>query len=187
MFDLHLLFVGMVGTTIIPETVKFTTTNKVGMYPCPISVTLGDHGELFILCGEEKQRKIYQIRLHNPITSITPVKSPPIIGNHIAYYDGTLLFCGSDGSIQLHQVKEKRSVLKCKSKKDLVDLAATYGLYLDHNNSLKSLGGQCQAYLTNKENEYNSEGTCLYIRYFCDHVLLCLKNSTARLFLFLHY
>ena len=32
--------IGYVGHTVIPETIKFTNKDKVGMYPCPISITV---------------------------------------------------------------------------------------------------------------------------------------------------
>ena len=34
--------IGYVGYTVIPKTIKFTDKNKVGMYPCPIGITVDE-------------------------------------------------------------------------------------------------------------------------------------------------
>ena len=68
----YLQNIGYVVHTLIPETTKFTVNNKVGMYPCPLSVCMGPYGYIFVLThGTGKSKtSIYKVKLHNPIDSI---------------------------------------------------------------------------------------------------------------------
>ena len=65
----HLETLSFVGHTIIPETTKFTEKNKAGMYPNPVSVTVGPFGYLFMSTYESASdvSKVYKIQLHNPV------------------------------------------------------------------------------------------------------------------------
>ena len=64
---------GFVGHTIIPESVRFTKSNKIGMYPCPISIPVGPFGYLIFLClnTQSESSILYIAQLHNPIIKRT--------------------------------------------------------------------------------------------------------------------
>ena len=82
--------IGYVGHTVIPETIKFTDKNKVGMYPCPISVTVNEQRFLFtvneqrffITVNEQRfsldtktgKSKLYKAQLHNPVQKIDAIE-----------------------------------------------------------------------------------------------------------------
>ena len=152
----------MVGTTIIPETVKFTLNNKVGMYKYPKCIAVGNYGFFYLLCGEQDQKnKIYEIQLHNPITKITCVMEN-IFETQMVYFNGTLLLCGSNGTIKAIQVREKKSLLKYSNKKDLVKAAAEYGLQLDLNSTLMLLKDRCVQFLDDIKDKYTLKGMHFY-------------------------
>lgn len=92
--------------TIIPETDRFTDNNKVGMYPHPISVSVGPYGSIFFLTeGEDDGQKtssLYTAQLHNPVKNITLVKKGILSAKEVNYCEsGSLVYLvGNDSPIQ---------------------------------------------------------------------------------------
>ena len=46
----YLKGLGPVSHTLIPERLRFTEGNKPGMFPNPVSVTIGNYGTILFLC-----------------------------------------------------------------------------------------------------------------------------------------
>ena len=62
--------------TLIPESAKFVQTNKIEMFPGPLSLSLGPYGFPFILTYDftTQTSMIFKIKLHNPIEKIELIK-----------------------------------------------------------------------------------------------------------------
>ena len=63
--------------TLIPESTKFVQTNKIGMFPCPLSLSLGPCGFPFMLIYDftTQTSKIFKVKLNSPIEKIQFIKS----------------------------------------------------------------------------------------------------------------
>ena len=62
--------------TLIPESAKFVQTNKIGMFPGPLSLSLSPYGFPFIPTYDftTQTSMIFKIKLHNPIEKNELVK-----------------------------------------------------------------------------------------------------------------
>ena len=69
--------IGYVGHTDIPEMIKFTDKNKVGMYPCPINITVDEQCFLSFLSLDTKagKTKLYKAQLHNLVQKMMLLKN----------------------------------------------------------------------------------------------------------------
>ena len=84
---------GYICHTIIPETVRFTTSNCLNTYPNIINICVGPHG--FYNHNEtRKLSNIYKVKLHNPVQDITIVRSN-VKGAEIHCHEGLLYFKGN--------------------------------------------------------------------------------------------
>ena len=63
---------GFVTHTIVPEMVRFTSTNRINTYKNITSVAVGPHGLILFLCYDDQKKvyKLYKSKLHNPIQDI---------------------------------------------------------------------------------------------------------------------
>ena len=68
--------IGYVGHTVIPETIKFTDKSKVGIYPCPIIITVDEQRFLYFLSLDTKtgKSKLYKAQLNNQIQKIDNIE-----------------------------------------------------------------------------------------------------------------
>lgn len=72
----HMKEIGFVVHTLIPKSTKFVQTNKIGMFPGPLSLSLSPYGFPFILTYDftTQTSMIFKIKLHNPIEKNELVK-----------------------------------------------------------------------------------------------------------------
>ena len=54
---------------MVPEKYRFTETNKIGMYPHPVAITLGRQGKLLFIDVNSLQNtsRLVEADLHNPV------------------------------------------------------------------------------------------------------------------------
>ena len=58
----------LVVHTLMPEKYRFWKSNAAGLYPHPITITTGPIGKLFVIDhDQEKQCRLLELRLHNPV------------------------------------------------------------------------------------------------------------------------
>ena len=81
--------------TPIPESTKIVQTNKIGMSPGPLSLSLSLNRCLFMLNfhSTSQTSKIFKIKLHNPIEKIELIK-PQVTANSIFYGKNYLHYGG---------------------------------------------------------------------------------------------
>ena len=87
--------IGYVGHTVIPETIKFTDKNKVGMYPCVISITVDEQCFLYFLSFDTKtgKSKLYKAQLHDPVQKIDAIEKD-LTARQVFYSNDRLFLCG---------------------------------------------------------------------------------------------
>lgn len=94
-----------VSHTIIPETDHFTELNRVGMYPHPISITMGPYGSLLFLTlnQETGTSNLYMAQLPNPIQKVEVLKKA--VAAKEVHYDNNVVFpAGNHGPIAFHEL-----------------------------------------------------------------------------------
>ena len=98
--------IGSVGHTVILETIKFTDRNKVGMYPCPISVTVDEQCFLYFLSLDTKtgKSKLNKAQLHNPVQKIDGTEID-LTARQVFYSNDHLLLCGFDTDMSFVKLK----------------------------------------------------------------------------------
>ena len=71
-FIKHKKEIGFVVHTLIPKSTKFVQTNKIGMFPGPLSFPFGPYGFLFVLTYDSTTQtsEIFKTKLHNSIEKI---------------------------------------------------------------------------------------------------------------------
>ena len=117
--------------TIIPETDRFTDNNKVGMYPRPISVSVGPYGSIFFLTEIEddgqKTSNLYTAQLHNPVKNITLVKKGILSAKEVNCCEsGSFVYLvGKDSPIQFVECEKgavEVSLNKLRTHAELDDM-----------------------------------------------------------------
>ena len=98
----HIKSIGYICHTIIPETVRFTTSNCLNTYLNIVNIYVERHGYLFFLT-DNKTRKLYNIckvKLHNPVQDIRLVCSS-IKGTEIYFHERLLYFTGNSSPLSI--------------------------------------------------------------------------------------
>ena len=110
--------IGYVGHTVIPKSIKFSDKNKVGMYPCPISITVDEQCFLYFLSLDTKtgKSKLYKTQLHNPVQKTDAIEKD-LTARQVFYSNDHLFLCGFGTDISF--VKLKHYSLRTFSSKKL--------------------------------------------------------------------
>ena len=92
----YISYLGYVCHTIVPETVRFTATDRVGAFPHITSIATGPAGWLLFLSynAEKRTSKLYKAKLHNPVQVIELI-SGDIKGTRIYYFNGIIFITGN--------------------------------------------------------------------------------------------
>ena len=103
--------------TLIPKSTKFVQTNKIGMFPGPLSFPFGPYGFLFVLTYDSTTQtsEIFKTKLHNSIEKIELIQSE-LTANSIFYGNNYLYYCGEGKPISYISFHTK-SISKMNSKK----------------------------------------------------------------------
>ncbi|CAB3990306.1 Hypothetical predicted protein [Paramuricea clavata] len=128
----YLSNVGLVSTTIIPETSKFTIDNRPGMYPRPISVAIGSYGWIYVLYNYDEVNGLSDLlkaRLHSPVDKVKIVNKQ-VKATSVHFAEGVVYLCGDNSPIT---VVDENSVLaldvgKIKTGPVAKQALQTYGL-----------------------------------------------------------
>ena len=125
----HMKETGFVVHTLVPESTTFIQANKIGMFPGPLSLSLGPYGFLFMLTYDSATQtcKIF-IKLHNSIEKIELIKSE-VTANSIFNGNNYLYYCGEGTPISYISFHTK-SISKMNSKNELCQFACQIGLNL---------------------------------------------------------
>ena len=114
---------GHVCHTLIPELVKFTEKNKVGMHANPIDIKMGPLGHMIFLTlnRELKLSNLYIAQLHNPVSKIDLLKED-IKAKEIHYSEGISFYMENGTNISYHLLPEKNVKLNLKKLEKNVKL-----------------------------------------------------------------
>ena len=98
--------IGYVGHTVIPKSIKFSDKNKVGMYPCPISITVDEQCFLYFLSLDTKtgKSKLYKAQVHNPVQKIDAIEKD-LTARQVFYSNDHLFLCGFVTDISFVKLK----------------------------------------------------------------------------------
>lgn len=151
--------------TLIPDKFRPTDSNKVGMYPHPISVCLGPKGKFFFLDYSplKRETRLCLADMHNPVR-VSVVKSRLQEAKSMVYLSSkgiALVVEREEKTIAVVEI-EKKVALKpstLKTKKSLQD--ALRSKRLSDEGTIPELRKRLQKYLTSLRNEYDMAGKSL--------------------------
>ncbi|MES9881338.1 MAG: hypothetical protein ABW185_10700 [Sedimenticola sp.] len=132
--------VGRVVHSIVPDEFKISSTNKVGMYPHPISVICGTYGKVLVLDYQpmKKTTRVLEVRLHIPadVQVLHEYKD----ARSIAFVNGIIYVCLHANSICMYPLKIKPAVNKMTKGqlKDALGSKTMPGTVAQLRQSLKS-------------------------------------------------
>ena len=108
--------VGYVCHTIIPELDKFTDNNRLGMYPCPISVSVVKFGWLLFLLWDSKltSATLYRARLYSPIDKISAINRN-LPSTQAQCKNNVTFLTSPDGPVLIEELEDKSSYSKSKT------------------------------------------------------------------------
>ena len=108
--------VGYVCHTIIPELDKFTDNNRLGMYPCPISVSVAKFGWLLFLSWDSKlaSATLYRARLYSPINKISAINRN-LPSTQVQCKNNVTFLTSPDGPVLIEEVEVKSFYSKSKT------------------------------------------------------------------------
>ena len=91
--------------TLLPEKIRRTDDNKVGLYPHPVAITSGEYGELLVLDFQplSKMSRLLRLWLHDPV-NVTVVKSELEDAHSLFYEKGLVFVCEQNMQIQIVEV-----------------------------------------------------------------------------------
>ena len=124
----HLESIGSVVHSIVPDSYKISETNKVGMYPHPIAVCIGEHGKILALdyAPMKNSSRLLEVRLHVP----ADVK---ILGEYVGattmVYSGGIAYVCQPLGIQTVSISKKTKLqFKNLKKAELISELQQRGL-----------------------------------------------------------
>ncbi len=124
---------GYVSQTVVPEMVRYTSSNRVGMHQNIASVAIGPNGYIIFLCFEEKKKafQLFKAKLHNPVQEIQMISSD-LKGSNVYFSHDLIYNCGNESPITFHSLKPcsnpKINVENLRSKKDTEAILTKYKL-----------------------------------------------------------
>ena len=152
--------IGYVCHTIIPELDKFTTDNRLGMYPSPVSVSVASYGWLVFLSWDNKRGSstLYHARLHSPVDKITVIaKNLP--SNQVHCKGGVAFLSSCDGPVLLSELEDNKLKLvasKITTKERQRCLEERFHFHL--TGTLAEVREKAKKLLKRKEDEYQAKG-----------------------------
>ena len=94
-----------ISHTIIPEIDHFTEYNRVGMYPHPISISVGPFGSLLFLTlnQETGTSNLYMAQLHNPVQKVEVIKTA-VPAKEVHFNNNVVFLAGNHGPVTFHEL-----------------------------------------------------------------------------------
>ncbi len=165
----HLKSVDQIVHTIVPDKYKISDTNKVGLYPHPIAIDIGEDGRLYVLNYKPMQKRstVLKIRLHNPAEVNTLGEFAN--AHTITYLSGVVFVCEANSCI--HVIPVKREIQINISKLRTKDSVRFYleEFNLDTNGTKVQMTDLLKSHLLNVKNSYIEKG--------CDLTTLILDEN----------
>ena len=148
----YLKGLGPVSHTLIPERLRFTEGNKPGMFPNPVSVTIGNYGTILFLCKNEAKCTLFRARLHCPVDKIEKVKEFNFKGIYLTFTQGIALVVSKSTpilivdmnkivDIDIEKVRKRDDVIKVLERFSVrfrSSVADMKKAFLTHKTSIKS-------------------------------------------------
>ena len=151
---------GFVGHTIIPESVRFTESNKIGVYPCPISIAVGPYGSLIFLCLDTQSESSipYIAQLHNPIMKITLLEKG-LSAKEVHYHDKLIFLVGKKGPIAIHELENgivSVDAKKLQTRAQAIEKMSE--LHLPVRGTVKEMKTNLTEFIDDLKEEYKAKG-----------------------------
>ena len=157
----YLMTLKTFSSTIMPETCRYTTDNRSGMYKKPIAIAIGPYGWFYVLYDFDASSgttSLLKARLHSPI-EVTQIKQN-ICANELHFASGVLFMCGDSTPITFYDEGDnvQYNFSKAMTKKKALEKCAMLGIKNTNNKILNQLKAMLQAYQTKVKNDYESKG-----------------------------
>lgn len=116
----HLQTIDRVVHSVVPDTYKISDTNKVGLYPHPITLCNGEHGRLLVLdyVPTKNLTRLLEARLHVP-ADVSVIGECSGISKSLAYCNGIAYACHNAG-VQYFPVTKTNLKVRSLKKDDLI-------------------------------------------------------------------
>ena len=155
----HLESIDRVVHSIVPDSYKISETNKVGMYPHPIAVCIGEHGKILVLdyAPMKNTSRLLEVRLHVP----ADVK---ILGQYLGattmvYLGGIAYVCQPSGIQTVSISKTTKLQVKKLKKAELISELQQRGL--PSEGTVQVLQDRLNKFLKNLEKMYKDKNVDL--------------------------
>ena len=165
---LHLESIDHVVHSIVPDSYRISETNKIGMYPHPIAVCVGDRGKILVLdyAPVKNSSRLLEVRLHVP----ADVK---ILGEYLGatsmvYSGGITYLCLPTGIQTVPIAAKTRLQVKALKKTDLISELLQRGL--PQHGTVQVLGDRLENYLKNLEKAYKERNIDLTMVYLSERI-----------------
>ena len=159
-FTEYLSTLGFVGHTISPETDRFTESNKVAMYPCPISISPGQFGYLLFLTQNSQCKKssLYIAQLHTPIQKITMLRKDQE-ATTFHRQENIVFLVSMRGPIVIYELENGAVTLNLatfRKKEEITELMKEHNL--SSHGTVKDMKERLRDHIKSLEDEYNHKG-----------------------------
>jgi len=114
----HLERVGRVAHSVVPDSYKINDTNKVGLYPHPIAVCVGEHGKLLVLdyAPLKNTSRLLEVKLHVPAE--VKILGEFLGAKSVVYMGGIAYVCKPTSGIQIVSIATTPKLQVKKLKKE---------------------------------------------------------------------
>jgi len=114
----HLERVGRVVHSVVSDSYKINDTNKVGLYPHPIAVCVGEHGKLLVLdyAPMKNTSRLLEVKLHVPAE--VKILGEFLGAKSVAYMGGIDYVCKPTSGIQIVSLAATPKLQVKKLKKE---------------------------------------------------------------------
>lgn len=151
--------VGPVVHTLAPELARFTTDNKVGMYPHPVDICVGQNGLLYALdyAPMKKESKLLQLQLHNPVR-VKVLKENLPDARSVCYTSSAAFVCTSNG-ILYHATRPVELKIKTLNKQRTMEELRKRNVNFSEATLLSALRTKLGQSLQKTQKKYQAQGT----------------------------
>ena len=158
----YLRNVGYVCHTIIPELDKFTSDNRLGMYPLPVSVAVPKYGWILFLSFDSKSHctTLYHARLHSPVDKIVAIKKN-LKSENVQCCGNVAFLSSSKGPIVTHELEANYLQLKpdkLTTKQRIAEVHQRFNLP-PCDGTIKSQQEKLKSHLESKRKSYIDRGS----------------------------
>lgn len=142
--------------TILPDKYKINASNKAGMYPHLVALTIGESGKLLVLDYKptKETSRLLEVKMHVPAEVKVLKEVPKSLS--VVYADHLVYICQHNDCITIYPEDGAKLQLNKLRKPDLQAECAKRGL--DEHGSLRDMKQLLSAHLREVERDYKIQG-----------------------------